>query len=669
MKPPSCLHGDGGNGCLDEPSNDDVVVENEDGEEEHNTKSGTRPDRAARLIARKNIVETVIKSSLLKYVNGDDAFKQRFVIACRRRVDAFSKRVVMASIRMHGLVKHAFASHEDVRHVQLPDIFDQTFVRQLMLGTEDAAKPDPAIVAYLQAHPDDLERFVGGRFEGDRNVYSYGAAKYITNMKNAFKVTFRQRLLSFLKRIVQPDLSITNEQRAATLYHIAGWKMPSNLQKVDVSDVQLQAVIFQHRNLLGLSKKASIDDNWFDRKKNLLNVLRQWVSFNRAYESRGLPLFTIVPACKIRHHFITIDTSSLFGILKEMGCVSGGFDVFDSIRKEQWYSVLDLDQFKRKAQVQDFSFIIDTDSVSVCTHWHRPKAPSSKPAKKAADGDQETIPPLDSDAYRVIAIDPGRVIIYYAVEQTKEGRFKTYTLTRRQYYAASGVFAAREHTKRWQESIQDALEAFSRVSIKGVDVQKHQEYLDTYHGVASPLWTEYTKSRWARQRLRLYGGKKRAFASFFNEVITGDDRPELNRPVVIAYGAANVGTGGKGELSAPSSRAFKECQARYKCRAVDEFRSSKTFYGTGDVLKLVSVAEQRNRGLGNIVQRSKPLRGLLWYDSTSDKSQSKFIGRDFNAAINIWRCATETTRPLALTRVSGQPKIVQSVGKVIIRRN
>ena len=648
MKPP-----DPTNGC----DQDVIVVEDVD----KSRNVGSRPDRAAKLLARKEVMETVVKSSLLKYVKGDDVFKEKFTLACRQRVDAFSKRIVMASIRMSGLLKHAFDGHLDVRQVSVPDIFDQTLVRQLMLGIDDAVKPHPDVVAYLQLRPDGLEQRVGERFEGDRNIYSSGASKYITNLKNALKSTFRQRLLTFLKRVVQPELQMSNEQRSVLLYRIAGWKIPNGLEDIDVSSKQLQAVIDEQRSILGLSKTARTDDKWFDRKNNLVNVLRQWVFFNRAYEMRSLPLFAIVPACKIRHHFITIDTSSFFGILKEIGAIRKcSFEVFDSMRKDQWYSVFDLKRFEDDAGVRKFSFTIETDAVSLCSHWHQPKRMSSHVSE---------LPPLDPRTSRVIAIDPGRVIIYYAVEKMKDGRFKSYTLTRRQYYALSGVFNARKQTERWQEEIHEALVMFASVSIKGVSVEQHQAFLNAYDNAGPALWAEYTKSRWARQRLRLYGGKKRAFATFFESIKDADDQPELRRPVVVAYGSANVGTGGKGELSAPSTRALKECQSRFDCRKVDEFRSSKVHWSSGEILKLISVVEQKNnKREGGVLQRSKTLRGLLWYDSTIDRRQSKFVGRDFNAAINIWRCATNASRPDTLMRRSGDRPIVQSVGKVINRR-
>jgi len=195
----------------------------------------TRPDRVAKLLLRKDIAETVVKSSLLKYVHGDDTAKKNFVNACRQRVDAFSRRVVMASIRLSGLIKYAFHGVEDVRQADLPDIFDTTFVRQLMLGVKDAVQPIPAVVSFLDTHPDELEQFCGERFEGDRNIYSYGAAKYVTNLKNALKANFQANLLAYLKRVVQPDLGLSNEQRSAMLYSIAGWTLPANLQAVDLT--------------------------------------------------------------------------------------------------------------------------------------------------------------------------------------------------------------------------------------------------------------------------------------------------------------------------------------------------------------------------------------------------------------------------------------------------
>ena len=44
-------------------------------------------------------------------------------------------------------------------------------------------------------------------------------------------------------------------------------------------------------------------------------------------------MMLLVPAGKVRHHFVTIDTSSLYGIMKQMGSVGDNFEAFDAIRK------------------------------------------------------------------------------------------------------------------------------------------------------------------------------------------------------------------------------------------------------------------------------------------------------------------------------------------------
>jgi hypothetical protein len=622
---------------------------------EANKTNRKRPDRAAKLAERKDNVETVVKSALLKTVCGDGHFKDAFIKGCKARVDAVSRRLVMASIRLSGLLKRAFDGQSDVCSVALPNVFDPTFVRQLMLGIDAANKVDPHLSTFLKDHPDGLDATVGERLQGDSNIYCYAAQRYITNMKTALKTTFKQRLLRYLKTVQRVSLpQCSDDQRTAMLFSITGWKMPKSVSDVDISDASIQAIICEQRRILKLkTKKAVIDDAWFKRKDNLLNVLRQWTVFNRWYASNAKPLFSIVPQCKVRHHFVSIDTSSLYGLLKQIDMVKGDFEAFDDLRKEHWYSVLNLKALEDKTGVRRFSFMMDTDGISVCTHWTRPKTTI------VISSSCQT---LDPNVDRVVAVDPGRVIIMYAVERQASGRFKAYTLTRNEYYTVSGVFEARKETERWSDGIRDALDALSKVSIKGVDIVSHEAFLTTYKDVSSMLWNEYTKSRWARQRLRLYGGKKRAFAKFFNDIKTADDQPDAKRRVVFAYGSAHVGVGGKGELSAPSSRALKECRYRFDVVLVDEYRTSKMDCDTGRLLGQVAVSTRQST---NDRRHSRPLRGLLWSDKTIDKRQSKFVGRDFNAAVNIWRCATEAVRPMALTRRPGDTKLVQRVAKVI----
>jgi hypothetical protein len=152
------------------------------------------------------------------------------------------------------------------------------------------------------------------------------------------------------------------------------------------------------------------------------------------------------------------------------------------------------------------------------------------------------------------------------------------------------------------------------------------------------------KSKWARQRLRLYGGKKRSFSRFFNRI----KKVDTTRRVVIAFGSAKFAPGGKNEISVPTSRAFNECAMRFPTLAVDEFRTTKVFHENDSILKSVANCKTNER-----------VRGLLWCDSTKF---NKFVNRDLNAAINIRRCIANPERPLSLTRIKGQPRLQNIVG-------
>ena len=156
-----------------------------------------------------------------------------------------------------------------------------------------------------------------------------------------------------------------------------------------------------------------------------------------------------------------------------------------------------------------------------------------------------------------------------------------------------------------------------------------------------------TKKRWANQRLRLYGGKKRTFANFFNKLEV------KGKKTCIAYGSAKFASGGKGEISVPTSGAFKECSNRFKTYVTSEFRSTRIY--NVDKESILRAVESKKPG--------KKVRGLLWYESTIE-NESKYINRDLNAAINILHCFTLPERPPMLCRCDeALPKIV--VGKLI----
>lgn len=168
---------------------------------------------------------------------------------------------------------------------------------------------------------------------------------------------------------------------------------------------------------------------------------------------------------------------------------------------------------------------------------------------------------------------------------------------------------------------------------------------------AATLWTEYLRHRWARQRLTLYGGKKRVFANFFNRLIKEFSEGGQRR-VVVAYGNGKFASGGVGEQSVPTVRAYKECVSRVTTYLTDEFRTSKVHYIDHSVLQFVATLSSPRMSL----------RGLLY-----NPTLRRFVSRDLNAAMNI-RSLLIGPRPVIFCRQSGTGGTVQALQQEIFKR-
>jgi len=117
---------------------------------------------------------------------------------------------------------------------------------------------------------------------------------------------------------------------------------------------------------------------------------------------------------------------------------------------------------------------------------------------------------------------------------------------------------------------------------------------------------------------------------------------------------------------------YKECARRFVTIPVDEFRTSYTHHELGCTLQRVEmekcqrspeeIAKYRPLMEEQMETRAK-VRGLLALLCTTNdgKKRTEFVNRDFNAAINIRRCAVLEKRPPELTRDNfiGQPLKVE----------
>jgi len=131
---------------------------------------------------------------------------------------------------------------------------------------------------------------------------------------------------------------------------------------------------------------------------------------NEEWERRKAALmgkrFDVVPMCKIKSHFVTIDSGVLYGIMRD---ISPEFSVsrenFTGENRETYWK--NISNFKRlRVNKQKlFTGMIETDGVALCVHYRRlkkdrPVPPSAAPVTKGAEkkeADPETQEVEDND--------------------------------------------------------------------------------------------------------------------------------------------------------------------------------------------------------------------------------------------------------------------------------
>jgi len=410
--------------------------------------------------------------------------------------------------------------------------------------------------------------------------------------------------------------------------------------------------------------------------------------------------FNLVPMCNIKSHFVTVDSRILYGIMKE---ISPEFNVSSEEfsgenRETYWKSLFDFKRLKVSKQ-KVFTGLIETDGVALCIHYRRlkrdrPVPPSAAPETK--DEEKEEAGPVtqeveDSDFLvdaakdedkkeaelatqevehndLVVDADPGNTnIITIAlprrVEDDTDGNLRQkdmriLSFSRARYDRESEIMNARKKTETWNAGMKEHLEALSEVTSRGADFEAFWKFMEVRMAHWDALWKEYTKSRWARLRMNLYCRKQRAFVNCFNELSALKE--DESQRLVIAYGAGRWMTQ-KGTTPAPKTRTYKECARRFVTVTVDEFRTSYTHHELGCTLQRVEM-EKCQRSPEDIkkygplteeqMERRAKVRGLLALVSTTNdgKKRMEFVNLDFNAAINVRRCAVLESRPPEWTR-------------------
>jgi hypothetical protein len=562
-----------------------------------------RTDRTEALNNRNDMKETVIKKSLPG------------TLKVERMYPVISRWVSESSQTMNrgSLVFNRFLLHCLTNGLELPDFNSDSsiqtfFIHCFKVGVRTVENIH--ISEVWESHFKNCNFPTHKHWTGDGQMYCYVAKAYKTMFDNSLKFTFESRQKSYIRHWLEQnsmDKSWTHSIRSA----VNGWKCKTN------PPPEAQAFILTQRQILN-PPQSGISLEWIGKHRNVvLAYFWEILKFLEPIETARK--FSIAPIHRISSHFLTIDTKILYYISKESGFIPKTVNLEKfTLQREDYFNRI----FKLKGlSKHTFTFTVQTDGVSICFHYKRPKVGTCN------DSDEKV------QSERMIGIDPGRSNLMFGVEKTKDG-LKTYKLTRNTYYCASGMTKRNQQAAKWNKKIQSEVEVFSRVSPKTTSTEKWGLFISNYISVYEALWKEKTGKRWARARFRIYGLKKKVLDRFFNRM---QGPMQANKPLIL-FGAAKFNPNSKNELSAPTTSLSRACSRRFKVLMVDEFNTTK-------------VCSNCDCGLSPVKTRNlkREIRGLRRC-SSSVCSQTSYKNRDLNAALNILRCDLKNPRPKSLTR-------------------
>ena len=272
-----------------------------------------RIDRSEKLKSRKTLQETVVKCSLRQCLHGDN--KDKVIDAINKRMEICSQRTYWASVALNLLIREIVSDVDDLTPIEFPEFWDPTFIRQLMLGTQDAQKKIINIKDLYTKYPELLSN--SERHLGDRNIYSSAAIKFATNVKNHL----RMNLDRVIKTYVYKVSGFNKEEGRNVLIDFFKYK---NVTKTELSldrQLEVEKCVCKLQNTLGLGKESRISKMWMKRDENLPWMLKIFITVNRSLETLNKPLITLHQV-----NYVTVNCNPKRSLFRK--CIRG-----ESLRK------------------------------------------------------------------------------------------------------------------------------------------------------------------------------------------------------------------------------------------------------------------------------------------------------------------------------------------------
>lgn len=554
--------------------------------------------RTKRRNTNKDMNEYIIKTGLVNSIQKNfenKHLKNVLLNEINERVKQASQGIHRVSLILNLFIKE---KHGNLDNIHFLSNKSTSFIYQIMIGQEKQGNPKTEFQDFIERKR-HLFPPPPNRFPGDRNTFVRASEQYLINYRTMLETTFISNQKKMLYRWgVLND--IPHDRRWLLQRFVNGWTTNDVLEDQSVEVVQL---VQEHRMFLGLEQGDRVHSEHFP-KNNYELVLKYNTFLNNYLVQNDASLLCIVPMSRIKAHYIHIDSSVLYGILKSIGFLNCNESVFTEFRDHYWEyffprvkSLLTVNQ-RGPNGYANFTGTIQTDGIAINIHYRRPKLLNPEEFTKRDDD-------------RVIGIDTGRVNIFYGVEELSDGKYRVYKFTRNEFYKKTEITNANRKIINWNQGIQESLNDLSIHAHRGSDIIQFQGYLHYIMEHYDTLWNEYLKRKWGRQRFNLYSRKQEFYSEFFNTL-----KDNSGRRIVLAYGDGKFDSSAPGERSVPTTRLASECSKRFKVFPIDEFRTSR-------------INSMNNSILNNVRKGTHDIRGLQWCPTIR-----KFINRDKNSSIS-----------------------------------
>ncbi|KAJ9509775.1 hypothetical protein QJQ45_011623 [Haematococcus lacustris] len=188
-------------------------------------------------------------------------------------------------------------------------------------------------------------------------------------------------------------------------------------------------------------------------------------------------------------------------------------------------------QFIQYSQLQnsgwDFARRVETDGVSVSVHFVRNQV-IKEPVEPPCIGRELTATSDFSAATHIaVGVDPGvtqAIKAAHAMRHPVTGqvlRQWEWELSKGQLKHDSGLTKAKQDTTRWSAAIQPQLQQLAAATPAGTTLDSLQTHILALKATLDPLWEEYPKPRWRRQRLGLHHAQDRVIEAFCKKDVRG----------------------------------------------------------------------------------------------------------------------------------------------------